>query len=106
MEIERLLYLGMLFTQAYSLSRIIGEAKSCKWSAQARWFAYRTGGVTIGIIIVTVLCGWFLQEKDKISEWLIIIALVAMTILLATRIPMITAAMSDDEVGENLNIKK
>ena len=106
MEIERLFYFCMLFTQAYSLSRIIGEARACKWSAQARWIAYRTGVVTLGIIIVTALCGWYLQEKDKFSEWLIIISLVAMTVLLATHIPMITSAMSDKEVGENLNIRK
>lgn len=106
MEIERLFYFGMLFTQTYSLSRIISEARACKWSAQARWIAYRTGGVTLGIIIITVLCGWLLQEKDNFSKWLIITALVAMTVLLATHVPIITKAMSDEEVGENLNIKK
>lgn len=105
MDIELLIYIGMLLTQAYSLSRIIGEAKACKWSVQARWIAYRTGGVIIGIIIVTALCGWFLQEKENFSEWLIIIALGAMTILLVTHISMIITAMSDEEVGDNLNIK-
>lgn len=106
MDIKNIFYVCMLLAQAYSLSRIIGEAKACKWSAQARWIAYRSGGVTLGIIIITILCGCLLQEKDNFSEWLIITALIAMTVLLATHVPMITKAISDEEVGENLNIKK
>lgn len=106
MDIKNIFYVCMLLAQAYSLSRIIGEAKACKWSAQSRWIAWRMGGVAGSIMILTALSGWVWTEKDNLFDWIIIVALVAMTVLLTTHVPMITKAMSDKEVGENLNIKK
>ena len=106
MSIDNIFYLCMLLAQAYCLSSIVGEAKACAWSAQSRWIAWRAGSVTFGVMIVTALCGWIIPEKDKFSEWVIITALVAMTVLLVTSLLSILKGMTDEEVGRDLNLRK
>lgn len=105
MKIETLVYLGMLLAQLYSLNRIIAEAKACNWSPQSRWIAHRAGGITLGVMAVTALCGWMLPETNLLSKMMVIMALAAMTVLLIINLPSIEKGMTDERVAEDLNFR-
>ena len=104
MDVKHLIYTMMIIVQITALSRFVYEAKACSWSKQARWIAWRTGGVLAAVLLLTIyfFCG--AVYDDILMEFIIITGLAAMTVLLISKVPVIINGMSDAEVGEELNI--
>ena len=101
-----MIFMCMMFAQIYCIVCILREAKACAWSAQSKWIAWRACGVVFGVMVATVCCGWIVPEKDVFSSCIIIIALMSMTALLVFNLPSILHGMTDEKVGEELNLHK
>lgn len=109
MELINTLYILLLLYQVGCLGRLFHEARKCGWSHQSRWILYRVGAAIAGVMILTSLEFFFgvgVYKNDGLFRFLAILALVCMTLLIRKHLPIILDGMSDNEVGEELNIRK
>lgn len=106
MDAKNLCYFLMIIAQMACLCKLGREADTCGWSRQARWIAWRVGGVILTVFLMTVFFLMNGSHNDILLEYIIILGLAAMTILLVSKLPAILDGMSDEEVGEDLNIRK
>ena len=106
MDIRSFVYVLMMLTQLVCLVFVGRTAGTCQWSRQARWIAWRTGGVTFGVLMMTIFFFTGRLYDDALLECVIIVGLASMTLLLLGKLPTILAGMSDARVADDLNIQQ
>lgn len=106
MDIRILIFVLMILAQLVCLARVVREANACRWSRQARWVAWRIGGVTLGILTLTSFFFAGDIHDDALLEGVIIVGLAAMTLILVGKMADILSGMSDEEVADDLYIRQ
>lgn len=104
MELKDYIYTIVIISHIWMMVRIRMEATTCGWSRQARWISLRFSAVTLSVFLLAI-AGWtILEQNDNALEFVMGLGICSMTLILYLHLPDILAAMSDERIGENLNI--
>lgn len=106
MDFKDIIYIILIAMQLVLLCRVWIEASYCNWSAQSKWINKRMTLVIVAVMAFTIMAGWFLENDDELMEWGLGTGVASMTMVIAIYLPGIIKSMSDEDVAEELNIRK
>lgn len=106
MDIKDWIYMAMVIVQLLILARVRQKGRNCGWTRQARWIGTRIIFVTVAVCLLTIVSWNFLfTGGDTILDWMMTVGMINMTILIVFHLPAILDAMTNEKVGEELNIR-
>lgn len=104
MEIKDYIYTAIVIVHLVMLFRIRWEAAACDWSRQARWLSSRFSAIILAVFLLAIAAWTIFEHKDETLEFLMGLSICSMTVILYIQLPDVLAAMSDESVGEDVDI--